>query len=309
MFVVNAISSQRVGPDYLLTASNRSSLLLASRNLQLACSWLPSSNSDLDPAFTLDALEIEVSTPEKLKVLSEADRESVVEAERWLRIAMNDPHWRAILPKISIPIRMGRLPAEILRETSLTESFDPDVCLSTAEIPLSLRTAAASITDANAITGQLIKAAQAAKKHQPFLEPPTAKAKKRKKNAELSVAAESKHRSAAQTLRRSGLAATHDRLQDAEVIDLSDGNEQPAPSARKRKRAPSDVPATNAPRARRPAPPIPPEVRAMELSFSTVSSKLDWVVAEILKNDDDRFLVFAKDSVMLGQLTEVSTGV
>ena len=257
----------------------------------------------------------------------------IKEAEHWLKIAINDQYWHKILPKISIPIRLGRLPAEILRETSINPllsgnecvataeiplhirisapHLDPlrngDECLTTAEIPLHLRISAASITDANSITGQLIKSAQAAKRQQHHLEPAkvtTKKTKNSKKTPEQSVAAESKLRSAADTLRRSEKAARHDRLQEGEVIDLIDGDPRSAPASRKRKRPTAEAGGV-ANRDRRPALPVPPEVHALELGFTTVSSKLDWVVGEVLKCDEDRFLVFAKDSVMLGQLTEV----
>lgn len=177
--------------------------------------------------------------------------------------------------------------------------------MTTAEIPLHLRNAAASVRDPNSITGQLIRAAQVAKRQQHHLEPAKVKAKKTKKTPEQSVAAESKHRSAADTLRRSEKAATVDRQQEGEVIDLDDGDQRSSPTSRKRKRTQGDAAGGN---ANRPALSIPPEVRALELGFTTVSSKLDWVVAEVLRNKEDRFLVFAKDSVMLGQLTEVGTG-
>lgn len=243
--------------------------------------------------------------PNKLAALTEADRAMVAEAENWLRTAINDPHWQSILPKISIPIKVDRLPAEILREISVTEPFDAEVCLTTAEIPLHLRSAAASVTDPNSITGQLIRAAQVAKRRQHHLEPAKVKAKKTKKTPEQSVAAESKHRSAADTLRRSEKAATIDRQQEGKVIDLDDGDQRSSPASRKRKRNQEDAASGN---ANRPVLPVPPEACALELGFTTVSSKLDWVVAEVLRNDEDRFLVFAKDSVMLGQLTEVGTG-
>jgi hypothetical protein len=104
IFVVNAISSQRTGPDYLLTPG------FEMREVETTCCLALAGSRDRSFG-KLEALESEVSS-EKLATLSEADQAMIKEAEHWLKIAINDQYWHKILPKISIPIRLGRLPAE-----------------------------------------------------------------------------------------------------------------------------------------------------------------------------------------------------
>lgn len=302
MFAANAILSERVGPDYLLTPSNKSALLLASRNIQLACCWFPSSNEEMNPRSTLDELETVLSQPAKMAALSESDQRMGLQAAKWLEIPANDDDWRKMMNKISIPIRVALLFPDILRGMSISSTTDGDISLTTAEIPLALRYAASTIADPNAISGTLIKAAHTAKRHQPQLVAQPPKPAKKKTNPEQSVVAGSKSRSASKSLRRSEKAATHE--QDLDTEEVESLQHIPVP-LKKRKRSGRGIESADLPQHAQVLR-VPPEVRALEFSFNTVSSKLDWIIAEVLGNEEDRYLVFAKDSVMLGQLTEVS---
>lgn len=301
--MVNAIDSERVGPDYLLSPSNRSLLFQASRNLQLACCWLPSTLEDLDPRHTLDVLDTQLGKPDKLARLSDEDREVAAEARRWLQIALEDTNWRVMRPSISIPIHLGRLPAPILAAAGISSGPEGECILTTAEVPLALQGAAARISDANTITGNLLKAAQIARKNRNLMKVAPKYVKPKSKGNKISqehtVINRSKSRSAVKSLRRSEKSATEERRHDGVEIHLPD--DLPPPLLKKQKISKRSLePEQSSPVT------IPPEVYALEMSFNSVSSKLDWVVDEALKNQDDHFLVFAKDAIMLGQLTDVS---
>lgn len=303
LFMVNAITSERVGPDYLLSPENRSSLFQASRNLQLACCWLPSTLEDMDPGFTLGVLDTELGKPEKLARLSDDDREVAAEARKWLEIAMNDKNWRLMRPNISIPVHLGRLPLPVLMAASLSTGSENDLILTTAEVPLALREAAATISDPDSITGSLIKAAQAAKDRRSRMRVASKTSKPKKKgnktHSEQTAFTDTKSCSAAKSLRRSEASATFERHLDTEGLEALE--QPPASSPKKQENLKQSLEAEPHSRII-----VPPELRAMEVSFKSVSSKLDWVVEETLRNKDDYFLVFSKDAIMLGQLTEVS---
>jgi hypothetical protein len=301
MIMVNAIDSEREGPDYLLSPTNRSSLFQASRNLQLACCWLPTTLEDLHPGHTLNVLDTQLSKPDKLAKISDADREVAIEARKWLEIALDDSKWRIMRPSISIPVHLGRLPLPVLKAASICPESENETILTTADVPLALREAAARIVDPDAITGSLLKAAQAARKsrNEMKVSPKNVKPKAKGNKTHLEHKVPSDNKSAVKSLRRSEKSATSERQNDAKDLEILDElSESPLKKHKTANRSLTSEPYS--------AIIVPPEVHALEMSFSSVSTKLNWVVEEALRNEDDFFLIFAKDAIMLGQLTDVS---
>ncbi|KAJ9102438.1 hypothetical protein QFC21_002838 [Naganishia friedmannii] len=310
VYAVNVVTSRRVGPDYLLSPENRSDLMLAFQNLQTACCWNPTGNSkDFDPKFTLSVLA-EYLEPEKLGSFSEQDQQMMKEAERWLSAAVQDEIWQSLMLKISVPLYASRLPTEALHASSHFPLADDGTALTTAEVLLALRDAAAKITDEDQVSGKLVGAAISARKRETLIVAEGRLTKgariNGKKTPEKNCSQQTKSRAAARSLQRSGRVATID-LREMQNVNNEESTRPISTAVRKRKRSqpPQNCDTTSIATK---APPLPREVQELHVAFKTLSSKLNWIVAEILGNENDTFIVFGRDAVVLGQLTEVPSG-
>lgn len=306
-FAVNVVTSRRTGPDYLLSPENRPSLKLAFQNLQRACCWYPTGHvDDFDPKFTLSVLA-ESLQPEKLATFSEEDQRMMKQAEKWLSVAAEDEAWQSLMVKVSVPIYASQLPTEALRASSRFVPAEDGTVLTTAEVVLALRDTAAAITDADGLSGKLVGAALAAKRRESQIvaqgRPKKGTSDNDKKTLEKNSNQQTKSRSATKSLQRSGRAATSD-LREIHDVDGDEHNHSTTPTGRKRKQGQSarEPDSHTNPAITRC---VPREVRELRVAFNTLSSKLDWIVAEIVRNVNDNFVVFGKDSMVLGQLTEV----
>jgi hypothetical protein len=304
---VNVVTSRRTGPDYLLSPESRGYLKLAFQNLQMACCWFPAGQGEeFDPKYALSVLA-EYLQPEKLESFSEQDQRMMKEAEKWLSVAINDRAWQSLMQKISVPIYASQLPTEVLHASSHFVPTDDGTVLTSAEIILALRNAAADITNADGLDGKLVGAAISAKKRESQIirqgRPSKRTTDNGKKTLTKNVPQHTKSLTATRSLQQSAHAATSDLR---EIQDLNDDETSLtiSPTSRKRKRGQSAQECDTTTTSTVP-PPLPREVRELRVSFNTLSSKLDWIVAEIVASGDDNFVVFGKDSLVLGQLTEV----
>ncbi|KAJ9107887.1 hypothetical protein QFC19_002630 [Naganishia cerealis] len=308
-FAVNVVTSRRVGPDYLLSPENRSSLLLAFQNLQRACCWYPAGHpDDFNPQFTLDVLEAQLQ-PKNLESFSDQDQCMMRQAQRWLSAAVKDKAWQSLMPKVSVPIHATQLPVDVLQATSTFPLFENGTALTSAEVTLALRSAASTITDREKITGSLVGAAISARKHETTIFVNRRVTKQARKNQTgtsgkvLHPAA--KPPAATKSLRRSERAAAID-LRNIQDIDDEDSEigQSPHHVPQKRKRGQQAPEHPTRAIAEEENLPLSREVQELQFAFNTLSSKLDWMIAEIVNNEDDRFVVFGKDATVLGQLTE-----
>ncbi|KAJ9121638.1 hypothetical protein QFC22_002258 [Naganishia vaughanmartiniae] len=315
-YAVNVVTSRRVGPDYLLSPENRSDLMLAFQNLQMACCWNPTGHvGDFDPKDTLSVLA-EYLQPEMLQSFSEQDQRILKEAEIWLSAAADHKTWQSLMPKISVPINVSpvsHLPTEAFHACSYFPVTEDGAALTTAEVLLALCDAAAKITDAAQVSGKLVGAATSAKERETLMVTQGRPAKERSSNGKKSMdgkktvgknsSQQPKPRAAARSLRRSGRAAASDLLRET-YHDDEESTQPISRTSRKRRRGQQaeDRDATGISLT---TDPLPREVQELHVSFNTLSSKLDWIVAEIIRNENDNFIIFGRDAVVLGQLTEL----